>query len=85
LIEFSHTVLDELGLHARPAGMLSNTARGFSSKITVTKGGETVDAGRLFALMALQVKKGDVVTFAVEGDDEAEAVAALKEFCGQNL
>ena len=40
---FEYTVKDELGIHARPAGMLVKEAKKYESKITITKEGKTVD------------------------------------------
>lgn len=34
---FSYTVKDELGIHARPAGMLVKEVKNFQSKVTLEK------------------------------------------------
>ena len=44
---FSYTVKDELGIHARPAGMLVKEVKNFQSKVTLEKDGKSVDASRL--------------------------------------
>ena len=36
---FSYTVKDELGIHARPAGMLVKEVKNFQSKVTLEKDG----------------------------------------------
>ena len=76
---FSYVINDELGLHARPAGMLAKEAKKFSSKITITKEGKTVSATQLMMIMSLGVKKG------ADGEDEAEAIAAIENFFKENL
>ena len=53
---FDYTVKDELGIHARPAGLLVKEAKNFTSKITIKKGEKEVDATRVMAVMALGVK-----------------------------
>ena len=55
---FEYTVKDELGIHARPAGMLVKEAKKYESKITITKEGKTVDVTKLMMLMSLAVKCG---------------------------
>ena len=50
---FDYTVKDELGIHARPAGLLVKEAKNFTSKITIKKGEKEVDATRVMAVMAL--------------------------------
>ena len=42
---FQYTIQDEMGIHARPAGMLVKEAKAFSSKVTLEAGGKTVAAG----------------------------------------
>ena len=62
---FDYTVKDELGIHARPAGLLVKEAKNFTSKITIKKGEKEVDATRVMAVMALGVKQGETVTVNV--------------------
>ena len=82
---FSYVINDELGLHARPAGMLAKEAKKFSSKITITKEGKTVSATQLMMIMSLGLKKGAEVTVEADGEDEAEAIAAIENFFKENL
>lgn len=75
---FNFVVKDELGIHARPAGIISKEAKKFESTIKITKGEKTVTASQLLMLMSLGVKKGEEVIITVEGSDENEAFAAIK-------
>lgn len=78
--EFKYTITDEVGIHARPAGMLVKEAGSFQAKITVECNGKSADARKLMAIMALGVKHGDTVTVQVEGEQEEEAFAAMEKF-----
>lgn len=82
---FSYTVKDELGIHARPAGMLVKEVKNFQSKVTLEKDGKSVDASRLMAVIGMGVKKDQTVTVTVEGDDEDAACDAIKAFFETNL
>lgn len=82
---FEYTIKDELGLHARPAGLLAKAAKALDSEITVTKGDKTVGASKLMALMGLCAKCGDTVTVTVSGGDEDGAEKAMREFFAANL
>lgn len=82
---FSYTVKDELGIHARPAGMLVKEVKNFQSQVTLEKDGKSVDASRLMAVMGMGVKKDQTVTVTVEGDDEDAACDAIKAFFETNL
>ncbi len=82
---FEYTIKDELGIHARPAGLLVKEAKKFESECTITKDGKTKKLTQLMMLMSLGVKQGDTITVSVDGADEDAAVASLKEFFENNL
>ena len=85
MVKFEYVIKDEIGIHARPAGMLAKTAKGFDSIITVEKDGKSAAATKLMALMGLGVKCGDKVTVSAEGTDEQQAAEAMKKFFEDNL
>ena len=82
---FEYTVKDELGIHARQAGLLVKEAKKFQSECTITKGDKTKKLTQLMMLMSLGVKQGDTVTVSAEGADEDTAIAELKAFFENNL
>lgn len=83
--EFSYVITDEIGIHARPAGMLVKEAKAFSSKITLEANGKKADATKLMAVMSLGVKTGAAVVIKAEGDDEEAAIAQIEKFMKANL
>ena len=84
--QFTYTINDPLGIHARPAGLLAKAAKGFAdTTVTITKDGTTVKASQVMKLMSLAVKQGNEVTVAAEGPAEDEAIAAMEEFFKANL
>lgn len=83
--QFSYTIKDELGIHARPAGMLAKAAKALDSDITITKDGKMAGAAKLMALMGLGVKCGDTVTVTIEGGNEAASEKAMREFFEANF
>ena len=82
---FEYTIKDELGIHARPAGLLAKRAKEFESEITLTKGERSALCSRLLSLMSLGIKQGDTVRVSVVGSDEDAAAEAIKEFFERNL
>ena len=82
---FNYTITDEIGMHARPAGMLVKAAKALDSKVTIAAKGKSAEATRLMALMGMGIKKGDEVTITVEGGDEDSACAAMETFFKENL
>lgn len=85
MVSFSYVIRDELGIHARPAGMLAKLASTFQSKIVIDCPGGSADAKRLISIMKLGTQKGDTAAFTIEGDDEEAAAAALEKFMQENL
>ena len=84
--EFTYTITDPLGIHARPAGQLAKLAKSFGdTTATITKGEKTVKLSQLMMLMGLAIKKDQEVTINVEGPAEEEAAAALEAFFKENL
>ena len=83
--QFQYTIKDELGVHARPAGLLVKLVKGYASTATLEKDGKTCDLRKLMALMGMGVKQGDTVTVKVEGDDEAAAAEAIQKFLSENV
>lgn len=82
---FSYEIKDEIGIHARPAGLLVKEAKKFNSKIILNVNGKSAEATKLMAIMSLGVKHGQTVEITVEGEDEETAYEDMKAFFEQNL
>lgn len=85
MVKFMFKVHDEMGLHARPAGLLVKEAAKCSSKVTIKKGDKSGDAKRIFNLMGLSIKYGEEVEVFVEGEKEEEEAGALEAFIAENI
>lgn len=75
-------ITDPNGLHARPAGLLAQTARTCPFEILMEKNGQTADAKSVVGMMSLAVKHGETVRFIARTADEAsarKAFAALED------
>lgn len=84
--QFTYTITDALGIHARPAGQLAKLAKSFpDTTATITKEDRSAKLNQLMQLMGLGVKKGNEVTITVEGPAEEDAHAQLLEFFQKNL
>ena len=83
--KFTYTIKDEIGIHARPAGLLAKKAKEFESTVMLDKGGKNANAAKLIAVMGLGVKCGDTITVTVEGADEERAAVEMERFFSVNL
>jgi len=73
------TVVNKLGLHARPAMSFVDLASAFSSVITVRRADTCVDGKSIMQMMMLAAGRGSELEIVAEGDDAAAACKRLKE------
>jgi phosphocarrier protein HPr len=69
-----------VGLHARPAALISEAADELDSEVLIgVPGGDPVDASSALMIMTLGAKKGDTVEVSGDSEDDVAAIAALVE------
>jgi phosphocarrier protein len=83
--EVTLTIRNKVGLHARPAALFVQTASQFKSSVLAVKDGREVNAKSILSVLTLGAEQGAVVTVRAEGEDEVEAVEALKELVENNF
>jgi len=84
--QFTYTITDPVGIHARPAGLLVKAAKALDSTVTIsTQAGKSAGAAKLMALMGLGIKQGDTVTVTLEGGNEDANTQTLEQFFKDNL
>ena len=79
MIGRSFIIANKIGLHARPAAVLVQTANRFKSDIIVEKDGRRASAKNALDLLSLAVERGAVITVEIQGSDEKEAMQAFEE------
>ncbi len=72
------TVINKLGVHARPAALFVKIANKFASHITVEKDGEQVNGKSIMGLMMLAAGQGSKLIITAEGPDAEAAVRELE-------
>ena len=72
-------ILNDEGLHARPAGLFAKKAAEFQSNIEVRFSGGSKNGKSIMGLMSLGLKKDAEITIVATGADEAKAVEALSD------
>ncbi len=71
------TVVNPLGLHARPAAKLVDCAARFTSDIRLARGTQDIDAKSIMSVLMLAAPCGAELTLTVTGPDETAATEAL--------
>jgi len=72
MVEKSIEILNESGLHARPASDFVKFVKGFDAKISIVKDDKTVNAKSILHVLSLSLKKGTTCLLRVEGENENE-------------
>jgi phosphocarrier protein HPr len=74
------TVGSAVGLHARPAAIISEAAGDLGSEVTLAvPGGDPVDASSALLIMTLGAAKGDTVEVSGDDQEAVDKIAALVE------
>ena len=69
-----------VGLHARPAALISEAAGELDSEVLIgVPGADPVDASSALLIMTLGAKKGDTVEVSGDNQADVDAIAALVE------
>jgi phosphocarrier protein len=72
-------IRNRLGLHARAAAMLVQTANKFDAEVSVSKDGQVVNGRSIMGVMMLAAEQGSQIDVATRGPQAAEALQAIRE------
>ncbi len=78
-VEKEITIVNRLGLHARPSAMFVRVASRFSCEIWVAKEGEEINGKSIMGLMMLAAGQGSKLLIRCEGPDADRAMQELEE------
>ena len=79
MIELDLKIINQLGLHARPAALIAQTAGGFACEIHLAKNQVSVDAKSIMGIMMLAAEHGSTLHLTADGTDEKEAAEAIRQ------
>lgn len=77
MIEREVEIVNRLGLHARAAAKLVQTAGRFDSRVTLVADGEEVDGKSILGILLLAAAQGSTLRVRTAGDDEEAAMEAV--------
>ncbi len=78
-------IVNELGMHARPAAAFVKVASSFACEIVVVKDDMAVNGKSILGVMTLAAEHGSSLTIRADGDDAEAAVAALGTLIGRGF
>lgn len=77
MLERQIEIINKLGLHARAAAKLVNTAGSYASDTQIELAGQSADAKSIMAVMMLAASKGSMITIRCSGSDEEQAMQGM--------
>lgn len=85
MVEREVILLNDTGLHARPASMIVKEAAKYTSEIKIIKNEKEYNAKSIMSLLSMGAVKGDYLVIKAMGEDEEKAVEELRDFIGNRL
>lgn len=85
MIERELVLLNDTGLHARPASMIVKEATKYISEIKIIKNEKEYNAKSIMGILSMGAVKGDRLVIKAIGDDEEKAVKELGDFIENNI
>lgn len=79
MVKKTFTIVEENGIHARPAAILVQQVSNFSSEVNLEYSGKKVNLKSIMGVLALGIPKGAEVDIVASGSDEVEAMASIME------
>ena len=73
------TVINDSGIHARPAALIVETATKYKSNVIFIKDGMRANAKSIMNIMLLAAEPGAIIKVETEGPDELDALKAIEE------
>ena len=84
-IEQRFIIGNELGLHARAATRLVQTANRFSAEVEIEKDGQAVNGKSIMGVLMLMAAKGSTIIIRSTGEDASQAMMALGELISKKF
>ena len=85
MVSKEFTINNELGMHMRPASLLSQMAAKYQSNITIKYNGKDFNAKSVMLLMTALIKCGSVIEVVCDGPDEEAALAEITAFIDSGM
>lgn len=85
MVERAITIGSKSGLHARPAAIFVQNAKGFQCRITLLKNEKTANAKSILSVLTLGAEQGDKIVLQADGEDAASAIDRLVSLLESDL
>lgn len=87
MVEKKIRIVNQIGLHARPASLVVNMAKAYKSSVEFIKDGKVYNGKSIMGVLSMAAKMDDEISIRVSGEDEAAALTELARLiesgCGE--
>lgn len=85
MIEREATIVNSLGMHARPAAKVVRIASTFRAHVELENNKQVINAKSIMGVMTLAAECGATVRIRTDGEDEEAAMAALLDLIAKGF
>lgn len=85
MISFEHVIRNPVGLHARPAGLLTKLVKEHNYTINISYNGRTVRADRMLQMVSLGAVTGATILVGIFGETSGEDIRLIRTFFEEQL
>ena len=80
MIEKTVKIINDAGLHTRPAATIVKLAAKYKSEFYIIKDGISINGKSIIGVMTLAAEKGSSVVLSFDGEDEEDACKEIKDY-----
>ena len=85
MIESAIVIKNRTGLHARAAAKFVEAVSAYASSVEISNGDRKADGKSILSVMMLAASPGSELTLTINGEDETEALQAIKDLVENNF
>lgn len=85
MISFEHMIQNPVGLHARPAGLLTKLVKEFNYTMSISYNGRTVRADRMLQVVSLGAVTGATILVEILGETSEEDIRRIRTFFDEQV
>ena len=78
-MEIKGIIKDPIGIHARPAAIMTQEANKYEAEVTINAHGKNANLKSIMSVMALGVKTGEEIVITADGKDADDALTAIEK------
>lgn len=84
MIEKNYMIIDKVGIHARPASLLTNVVKNFNGKANIYFNERKANLKSIMSIMSLGINKNSKISIKIDGEGEDELITKIENILNDN-